>query len=421
MGSKPAKNTHLKLRGNVWWYQRRVPLEMKRLYPDIDKWEFSLKTPDLHIARKLRDKFNGELAHNSLVATNDNAKRFRDLVREMSQERQVNADWDAWVDPDKLKARKDFVTLEAYETVNGKRDHSALYAFSLREALAEWFKGPGLNKTRETHIKMKQSIELFLEFHDVADLPINQVTRRMAYDFLRDLEQRKARTTCEGHFSRLKMVWKHAKDLGEIEGDNPFAEHTYMVESVENKYQMFDSAELKQILTLTKGQPIQYQLLVRLGIFTGCRISELCDIKKRNLMKLGGISYIYIEKGKTSSATRNVPLPDDLAAELWLEAEQLADDDAPLLGLTGKYASRWFSSFKTGHITNDKTKAFHSFRVMFITALKRSDVSEYLSAEIVGHERGRTMSYGYYAKDSEIHKLHECTERAVAYIKQNWL
>lgn len=141
MGNTSAKNTHLKLRGNVWWYQRRVPQEMKRLYPDIDKWEFSLKTPDLNIARKLRDKFNGELAHNSLVSTNNNAKRFRDLVKEMHQEKQVNPDWDAWIDPDTLKARKDFLTLEAYETVNGKRDHSPLYAFSFREALAEWLKG----------------------------------------------------------------------------------------------------------------------------------------------------------------------------------------------------------------------------------------------------------------------------------------
>lgn len=420
MKNKSAKNTHLKLRGNIWWYQRRVSLEMKRLYPDLDKLEFSLKTSDVNIARKIRDKFNGELAHGSLIATNDNAKRFRDLVREMKQEKQINPDWDAWIDTDRLKARKDFVTLEAFETVNGKRDHSGLYAFSFREALAEWFKGLGLNKTKDTHIKMKQSVELFLEFHDVGDLPINQITRRMVYDFLKDLEQRKAKTTCQAHLSRLKMVWKHAKDLGEIEGDNPFSEHTYQGESEENKYQMFDSAELKKIITLMKDQSANYQLLVKLGIFTGCRISELCNVTKQNLIKLNGISYIFIEKGKTNSATRNVPLPDELAAELWREAEQLADDD-PLLGLTGKAASRWFSNFKTSNITKDKTKAFHSFRVMFITALKRSDVSEYMSAEIVGHERGKTMSYGYYAKDSEIHKLHECTERAVAYIKTNWL
>ena len=393
---------------------------MKRLYPDKDKFEFSLNTPDINIARKLRDKFNGELAHNSLTATNDNAKRFRDLVREMSQEMQTNPDWDAWVDPDSLKARKDFVTLEAYETVNGKRDHSALYAFSFREALAEWIRGHGIHKTKDTVKKVEQSVELFLDYHNAADLPITQINRRMAYDFLRDLEQRKAKTTCQAHLSRLKMVWKHAKDLGEIEGDNPFAEHTYTGESEDNKYQMFSAGEVQQIMTLIKRYPPQYELLVRLGIFTGCRISELCDLKKRNLIKLGDVSYIFIEKGKTSSATRNVPLNDELADALWREAEQLSDDE-PLLGMTGKSASRWFSNFKTTHITKERTKAFHSFRVMFITALKRSGVSEYLSAEIVGHERGRTMSYGYYAKDSEIHKLHECTESAVSYIQKNWL
>ena len=420
MKTKTPKNTHLKLRGNVWWYQRRVPLTMKRLYPDRDKFEFSLGTSDVIVARKLRDKFNGELAHNSLTATNENAKRFRDIVREMTQEKLSNPDWDAWVDPDTLKARKDFVTLEAYETVNGKRDHSTLYAFSFREALAEWIRGRGIQKTKDTVKKSEQSLGLFLDYHNVVDLPITQITRRMAYDFLRDLEQRNAKTTCQAHISRLKMVWKHAKDLGEIDGDNPFAEHTYTGESEDNKYQMYSPDELKQIMHLLSQHPDKYKLLVELGIFTGCRISELCGLKKSNLMKLGDVSYIFIETGKTSAATRNVPLNNELADALWREAKQLTDDD-PLLGMTGKAASRWFSNFKTANITKDRTKAFHSFRVMFITALKRSDVSEYMSAEIVGHERGRTMSYGYYAKDSEIHKLHECTERAATYIKNNWL
>jgi integrase len=393
---------------------------MKRLYPDIDKWEFSLKTPDVNVARKIRDKFNGELAHNSLVATNPEAQKFRQLVREMSEAKKISIDWDAWIDTKELEDRNDQVTLDAYRTVNGKQDHSAFYAFSLRDALAEWFKGQGFNKTKETQNKTKQSVELFLEYHDLGDISISQITRRMAYDFLRDIELRNAKTTCQAHLSRLKMVWKHAKDLGEVEGDNPFAEHTYTGQSEDNKYQMFNSSELQKILALIAEQPAQYELLVKLGIFTGCRISELCDIKKRNLIKLGDISYVYIEKGKTSSATRNVPLHDEIAQQLWRLAEQLSDDD-PILGLTGKSASRWFSNFKTNKITTDRTKAFHSFRVMFITALKRSDVSEYLSAEIVGHERGRTMSYGYYAKDSEIHRLYECTQSAVDYIKRNWI
>ncbi|WP_445426216.1 hypothetical protein [Alishewanella sp. HL-SH06] len=78
---------------------------MKRLYPDIEKLEFSLKTSDINIARKLRDKFNGELAHNSLLATDKNAKRFRDLVREMSQAQQTNPDWDLGIYPENLGRR----------------------------------------------------------------------------------------------------------------------------------------------------------------------------------------------------------------------------------------------------------------------------------------------------------------------------
>jgi len=56
-------------------------------------------------------------------------------------------------------------------------------------------------------------------------------------------------------------------------------------------------------------------------------------------MEKGGVPYIFIEQGKTSAATRNVPIPRDIASELKVIAEQL-DDESPLLGIEGKTFGR---------------------------------------------------------------------------------
>lgn len=414
------KDQYLKLRNNVWWYQRRVPKALKHLYPDIGVYSVSLKTSDIYVARKLRDQVNAKFSSTELVTVNEDAKRFRNLVRELEAERQINSDWDMPFYPDRLIERKDFATLHAYETVKGKRNHSHLYAFTLKEAYADWLIRHGKNKTDETQRKVKQTLKEYLNFLDVDDFPIKEVTRRSAYEFLHHIEASKARTTCQAFMSRLKSLWEHAKDLGEVEGDNPFVGHNYTAQGEVKKKQMFEPTELRQLAEIMSLQSPTKRLYFFLALNTGCRLSELGNLRKKHLLEKAGVDYVFIEKGKTSSATRNVPIPTELAAELHKLAENI-DDEHPLLGLQGKAYGRWFSVLKNKHITKDSTKSFHSFRGMFITALKRCDVPEYIAAEIVGHERGSTMSYGYYAKDNEIQKLYEHSKKAVEYIKREWL
>lgn len=420
MTKRKSNNIHLKLRGNVWWYQRRVPKALKKFYPDTTTISRSLDTSDVHIARKLRDKINGELAHSALTRTDDDNKRFRELVREMRAEKEVNRDWDAWIYPERLIERGDELTLKAYMTVNGKENYERYYAFTVREALAEWLNRHGVNKSKETQRKVEQSVNLFLEFMDAVDMPISDITRRHAYEFLATIEKNNSRATCQAHMSRLKTLWKNTRDLGEVTGDNPFEGHSYTSPISNNRKQMFEPQELRKIMELIKNESRERQLYVQLALFTGCRLSELGNLTKRHLMERGSVPYIFIEQGKTSSATRNVPIPLDIAHELKLIAEQL-DDDSPLLGIEGKTFGRWFSVLKTNHITKDSTKSFHSFRGMFITALKRCDIPETITAEIVGHKRGSTMSYGYYAKDNEVQKLSESASKAVNYIRSEWL
>ncbi len=90
------------------------------------------------------------------------------------------------------------------------------------------------------------------------------------------------------------------------------------------------------------------------------------------------------------------------------------EDDDFVIGIGSKTASRTFSNFKTKHVTTDGLKTFHSFRHMYITAMERAGVEENITAQIVGHERGKTMSYGYYSKGHELKKLKDAMDKGTA-------
>ena len=70
----------------------------------------------------------------------------------------------------------------------------------------------------------------------------------------------------------------------------------------------------------------------------------------------------------------------------------------------GKAAGSWFNERYLGKqlgMVRDGTKTFHSFRHMFITALSHNGTPELTIAQIVGHERGQTMSGKRYRKDQD--------------------
>lgn len=387
--SKKTDTKHLKLRGNIWWYQSRIPKHLINQYPDQSFIQVSLETVDISEARKKRNVINGELESKCLRATTStDGQRFRELVREME--------------------------LKAYMTVNGARDFSRKYRLTLMDGYKMWLDDVGQDKTEEHRQKIEKAIKDFGKFCfknygwiDSPSLAIENIDRKMVYAFIKHLGKSYKKTTVQGTISRINTIWVYLNKIDEVKGNNPFLDHIYSSaeEAQSEKQEPFTKEEVKVIRAYKWEKPV-YSLLVDLGIYTGCRISELCNFKKKHVVVDEGIVAINIEKGKTKAATRTVPLPDFMGNRLLEHIERKQEEDY-VIGLSSKTASRTFSNFKTRHVTNNNLKSFHSFRHMYITAMERAGVEENVTAQIVGHERGKTMSYGYYSKGHELRKLSE--------------
>lgn len=186
------------------------------------------------------------------------------------------------------------------------------------------------------------------------------------------------------------------------------------------KTQMFSAKEVQKIMKWADQQSDTMGLIVKAGLYTGMRIGEICSLRAQDVHIEKGLMAFYIRKGKTASAKRTVPVCNALIP-IVEERLSFLDPEALLFGLDGKKASREFSRFKTAEISKDKSKRFHSFRVHMSTAFDRAGIRERTAAFIVGHKGGETMTYGYYAKADELHRLKEAIERASDVIKRDWL
>ena len=197
---------------------------------------------------------------------------------------------------------------------------------------------------------------------------------------------------------------------------NPFSGRS-LDESNAQQREPFTVDELKRLFGAVEHAERRYKTsysywLPLMGLLTGARLNELCQLHLSDFEVVGGIDCINIQDAedgqrvKNKSARRLVPVHDKLIEVGLIRyvnrlRAQGHDRLFPTLELTedgyGKLPSRWFGRFKKRcGIVEKHTKVFHSFRHTFISTLLNNDVPETAIAPIVGHEGMLITSQVYW-------------------------
>jgi integrase len=152
--------------------------------------------------------------------------------------------------------------------------------------------------------------------------------------------------------------------------------------------------------------------LIRLAMWTGARIEELCSLKVENVTK----DAIQIIDAKTPSGWREVPIHSKLKPTMKRLVKDSADGFV-MLGLSeNKYGDRSnaigkrFGRLKTGKGFRPRVETFHSIRKTVTTLLENAGVPESTAADIVGHDKP-TMTYGLYSGGTSLEVKREALER----------
>lgn len=209
--------------------------------------------------------------------------------------------------------------------------------------------------------------------------------------------------TVQRILSALRGYWRYLQSIAVAgEDDEPFSKldvaRQNKREDRRAERQPFEPRDVVRLLNeAVEQEDDKLADLIRLGMWTGCRIEELCALKTDRVKK----DHFSVEDAKTAAGWRDVPIHRELAPTM----RRLLKDSADGYVLSGlkpnKYGDRSnavgkrFGRLKAEMGFGDQY-VFHSVRKTVITILENAGVSENVVADIVGHEK-QTMTYGLYS------------------------
>lgn len=244
---------------------------------------------------------------------------------------------------------------------------------------------------------VKRFAAKFRQLHDVTRPAVRRwITGLMNEDGL-------APKTVQRILSALRGYWRYLQSL-EVAGEEhePFTKldvaRQNKREERRSERQPFEPRDVVRLLNEAVGQEDDKLAdLIRLGMWTGCRIEELCALKIDRVKK----DSFSVEDAKTPAGWREVPIHRELAPTMRRLLQSSADGFV-LSGLSeNKYGDRSNAVGKRfGRLKADmgfgEQFVFHSIRKTVATALEEAGVPENVSADILGHDKP-TMTYGLYS------------------------
>ncbi len=394
-------NKHIKKHHNAYVYHRRVPKALAHLYKGTHI-TFSLSTSCIKVARLKRDRYNGQLAIQMQSALSPERETFKKHLQVAEEYAEGIKDINSGLFYDDFFPRSPVANAAYRQVAYGEMNHP--YTYIIKEALNSLL-ARKTSLSDDTKQKLNSSLKRFLTFMGVNDIGLQDIDKKSVVAYIEHLGDEYAHGTIAAHLSRLKSIWVHAFQLGEISTkQSPFADHDLspFKNGTSQRKQLFSKEQLGKVLS---DCPDNVKALVKLALFTGGRISELCNA---DVEVIEGIKCLVVHKGKSDSAARYIPL-----------VEQVSDLPSPLK-IDHKASGRTFSRFKVSQITDDSTRSFHSLRNHFITAGQRAEgLSEFDVAYVAGHKTGATMSFGHYARH-DVKRLKQTVDTIAAQIEWEW-
>ena len=248
-----------------------------------------------------------------------------------------------------------------------------------------------------------------------ANCDVRKVDRRKAGAFVSDvlLQSGVSQKTVNRKISSLSSMWRWLQKRGFV-SENPWQGQGSFSNGnrLHNAKRAYTAQELATLLTADPSRVIGPRYgavisdLMRLSLFTGCRIGELCQLRIGDVLIEQQAFRIPI--GKTENARRIMPV-HSLVWPIILRRLANSRDGWIFSGLTpgGPDGKRsWivvkrFATFRQQILGPSKEVDFHSFRRCFATYLERASthttaVNSSVIAELMGHTKP-TLALAVYS------------------------
>lgn len=220
----------------------------------------------------------------------------------------------------------------------------------------------------------------------------------------RNKDKRLTRAGALFRWAKGKPTWGIATDFGKLfqfPDKKKIPKNSYVKFEPSDLTALFESEDYREHRFNT---PSEYWLPL-LGLFTGARLNELCQLTVTDIGGHDGVETISILDGetgkrlKTSASRRIIPIHSKLIELGFLDyaatipcgrifPELPEDPNRP--GNYGAKATELFTAYRrscgVGALEGRSNKAFHSFRSTLIRALRKANVPKDRRTRLAGHE-----------------------------------
>jgi integrase len=306
---------------------------------------------------------------------------------------------------------------------------------SLKTVVGAFWKERGPNWKKRTAVEYSTCRKYLLDFLG-AETPIHRIDYPKARDYKTLLAEKGTKNGKALSAGRINMYLGFASTLFNFAKQNHYTdinpfERIQIKEKktrVDELRDVFDEQDLVKLFCSSKEysedthtHPHNFWVPI-LGLYTGCRLEELCQLYVQDVIKHDGIWCLKIEEDKPDKSVKTgekrlVPLHPFIIDQLNFTGyiSSLPDQAGRLFPKLkrinhryGHNIGRWFGDFKQrcGIESPPRKKSFHSFRHTFINHLKQKGVQEAYIAEFVGHTNA-SITMERYGKRYEVAKLTE--------------
>ena len=279
----------------------------------------------------------------------------------------------------------------------------------LSEHLEEWLVTLN-NEPKSVDMKRSSILKFVEEFPLITDVRRKEVQRWVN----RQAEQGKAVSTIRRALSELRGYWAYLSAIEVVSEDAlPFERLSLPKpnkrEEVLKERRPFKAEDVAKLLNAAVEQnDDQLADLIRLGMWTGARLEELCALRVEKVEK----DFFSVEDAKTKAGWRMVPIHPRLA-DTMKRLIEASKDGFIMSGLSkNKYGDRGNAIGKRfGRLKKElkfsETHVFHSIRHTVAYQFKNAGIQEAIAADILGHEYGG-ITFGTYANEqARMEKLKE--------------